>query len=66
MKQYQSFEDIEQDLKRLSLERSIALEQIKLSKNNFTSNLKQKNWFSLVLDLARKYGFYILLKRLIK
>ncbi len=66
MKEYQSFEDIEQDLKRLSIERKIALEQMKLSKNKFTNNLKQKNWLSLVIDVAGKYGFYVLLKRFFK
>ncbi len=66
MKEYQSFEEIEQDLKRLSIERKIALEQMKLSKNKFTNNLKQKNWLSLVIDVAGKYGFYVLLKRFFK
>ncbi|WP_166964955.1 DUF6327 family protein [Yeosuana marina] len=66
MKEYKSFEHIEQDLKRLSLERNIALEQMKLSKNKFTNNLKQKNWLSLVIDVASKYGFYVLLKRFFK
>jgi len=66
MKEYKSFEHIDQDLKRLSLERNIALEQMKLSKNKFTNNLKQKNWLSLVIDVAGKYGFYVLLKRFFK
>lgn len=63
MKEYKSFEHIEQDLKRIRLERNIALEQIKLSKNKFRNNLRQKNWLSVIIDVAGKYGFYIFLKR---
>lgn len=66
MKVYKSFEHIEQDLNRLSLERKIALEQIKLSKNKFTNSLKQKHWLSSVIDVASKYGFYVILKRFFK
>ena len=35
MKTYHSFEQIEGDLKRLSLERQIALEELKIVKNDF-------------------------------
>jgi hypothetical protein len=66
MRKYQSFEDIEQDLKRLNLERNIAWEEIKLSKNKFRNDLKQKNWLSMIVDVAGKYGFYMLLKRFLK
>lgn len=66
MKHYQSFNDIEQDLKRLKLERDIALEEMKLSKNKFKDNLNQKSWLNLVVDVAGKYGFYVLVKRFLK
>ena len=66
MKQYQSFNDIERDLKRLQLERQIALEEIKLSKNKFKDSLSQKNLLNLVIGAAGKYGLYVLLKRFIK
>ena len=66
MKNYQSFNDIEQDLKRLKLERHIALEEMKLSKNKFKDNFSQKNWLNLAVEAAGKYGFYVLFKRFIK
>ena len=64
MRNYQSFNDIEQDLKRLKLERHIALEEMKLSKNKFKDNFSRKNWLNLVIDVAGKYGFYVLIKTL--
>jgi hypothetical protein len=66
MKNYQSFQDIDQDLKRLRLERNIALEKMKLIKNEFKENLKPANWVSTIFNVAGKYGFYMLLKRFIK
>lgn len=66
MKHYQSFNEIEQDLKRLKLERRIALEEMKLSKNKFKDNFSRKSWLDLVIGVAGKYGFYLLIKRFIK
>lgn len=66
MKNYQSFHDIEQDLKRLKLERHIALEEMKLSKNKFKDSFHQNSWLNLAIGVAGKYGFYVLLKRFIK
>ena len=66
MKNYQSFEAVEADLKRLRLERRIALEEINLSKNKFKEQFKQKTWLNLMVDAAEKYGFYVLLKRFLK
>lgn len=66
MKQYQSFEDIETDLKRLDLERSIAIEEMKLLKGEFKDDLKPANWLSTVLNVAGKYSFYVLLKKFLK
>ncbi|GGK20269.1 hypothetical protein GCM10007962_12990 [Yeosuana aromativorans] len=66
MKNYQSFHDIEQDLKRLKLERHIALEEMKLSKNKLKDNFYQNSWLNLAIGVAGKYGFYVLLKRFIK
>jgi hypothetical protein len=66
MKQYQSFEDIETDLKRLNLERKIALEEMKLLKSEFQESLTPINWMQTGLKLAGKYGFYMLLKKFLK
>ena len=66
MREYKSFDDIDQDLKRLNLERKISMEKMKLSKNKFTTNLKQKSWLQVLMDIGGKYGFYLILKRFIR
>ena len=66
MKHYQSFEDIENDLKRLKLERQIALEELKLLKNEYKEDLKPVNWLSPSLKIAGKYGLFFLIKRIFR
>ncbi|WP_417214064.1 DUF6327 family protein [Bizionia sp.] len=66
MKNYESFTDIESDLKRLNLERKIALEEMKLLKTEFKEDLKPSNWLSTLLNLAGKYGLYMIMKRFLK
>lgn len=66
MKNYQTFESIEKDLTRLKLERSIALEEMRLLKNEFKQDLKPANWVSTAFNVAGKYGAYRLLKRFFK
>lgn len=66
MRNYQSFKDIEIDLQRLSLERKIALEEMKLLKTEFKEDLKPSNWVGTLLSIAGKYGLYRLVKRFLK
>lgn len=66
MKEYSSFEEIDQDLKRLNLERQIALEELKLTQNQLKTDLAPLNWLDSVLKVFYKYGFSILLNRLFK
>lgn len=66
MKQYESFDDIEKDLKRLSLERNIALEEMKLLKSEFKDDLKPINWVSTIFSAFGKYGLYAIIKRILK
>ena len=66
MKQFESFQDIETELKRLDLERNIAFEEMKLLKSEFKDDLKPANWLSTTFNVAGKYGFYVLLKRFFK
>ena len=66
MKQFESFQDIETELKRLDLERNIAFEEMKLLKSEFKDDLKPANWVSAIFNVAGKYGFYVLLKRFFK
>lgn len=66
MKTYNSFEEIDYDLKRLKLERQIGLEQLKGVKSEFAESLKPMNWISSILKIAGKYGIFVLLKKLFR
>lgn len=66
MKPYQSFTEIEADLKRLDLERKIAFEEMKLLKTEFKEDLKPANWINTLLNVAGKYGLFILMKKFLK
>ena len=66
MKQYRTFEDIEFDLKRLSLERQIAFEELKGIKGEVKDDLKPLNWLQTLMKYATKYGSYLLLKKIVK
>ncbi|OMP32803.1 MULTISPECIES: DUF6327 family protein [Mangrovimonas] len=64
MKKYSSFAEIEHDLKRLDLERKIALEELKGVKGGLKEDLRPSNWMQLVLNSVGKYGAYLLFKKL--
>jgi len=66
MRAYESFEQIEADLKRLSLERQIGLEELKLVKNDFQDSLKPLNMLKGVFKFASKYGALVLLKKIFR
>ncbi|MFT6959409.1 MAG: hypothetical protein ACJA17_000499 [Polaribacter sp.] len=66
MKRYQNFKEIDSDLKLLSLERQIALEELKIVKNDFEENLRPIGVLSSGLRLVRKYGVLILIKKFFK
>ncbi|WP_204346497.1 hypothetical protein [Psychroserpens algicola] len=66
MKNYTTFEEIEYDLKRLSLERQIALEELKGVKGELKDDLKPVHWMQTVFKYASKYGSLLLLKKIIK
>lgn len=65
MKAYKSFEEIDYDLKRLSLERQIAWEQLKGVKGALKEDMKPFHWVETVLGFASKFGFFYILKRLV-
>lgn len=65
MNRYTTFEDIDQDLKRLKLEREIAWEELKLVKNEYRENLKPINWITSALKITSKYGLIALIRRII-
>jgi len=61
---YNSFQQIENDLKRLKLERDIAWEELKLVKNEYKEDLRPLNWVSSVIKLTSKYGLVVLFKKM--
>lgn len=66
MGKYQSFEDIDKGLKQLSLERDIALEELKIVKNNFGNSLKPAGLLGYAFKILRKYGTLMLVKKIFK
>ncbi|MCG1036052.1 hypothetical protein [Polaribacter sargassicola] len=66
MKTYESFDDIEKELKKLALEKEIALEELKIVKRDFEDVLKPINWLNSTFKFASKYGFFMLLKKVFK
>lgn len=63
-KRYNSFKQIENDLKRLKLERDIAWEELKLVKNEYKEDLRPLNWVSSAIKLTSKYGLIALFKKM--
>lgn len=66
MKTYNSFEDIERDLKRYKLERQIALEELKTLKGEFKEDLQPYNWIKTGYHYASKFGIMLLIKKILK
>ena len=66
MKTYQSFKEIEKDLKRVSLERQIALEELKIVKNDFEESLKPISLLSDAFKVLSKYGALMFIKKIFK
>ncbi|MBU2997726.1 hypothetical protein KO500_14850 [Cellulophaga baltica] len=63
---YTSFEEIEYDLKRLNLERQIAVEQLKSFKVQVQKDLQPLNWIQSGFKVASKLSTVMLLKKLFK
>jgi hypothetical protein len=66
MKTYKSFEEISRDLKLLSLERQIALEELKMVKNDFEESLKPLSMVKNIFTAFGKFGVLMLIKRVFK
>ena len=66
MKSYQNFNQIEKDLKTLSLQRQIAVEELKLVKSDFEDSLKPLSLLKTFVKFAGKYGALIALKKIFK
>jgi hypothetical protein len=58
--------EIERDLEILSLQRQIALEELKIEKNNVEDSLKPVSIIYSVFRTLSKYGFVVLFKKFFK
>ncbi|PIB30450.1 hypothetical protein BFP77_04150 [Maribacter sp. 4U21] len=63
---YTNLEEVEYDLKRLSLEREIALEEIKGLKQDVKEDLSPYSWMSTVMSAVKKYGILYLIRKIIR
>jgi hypothetical protein len=66
MKIYQSFEEINTDLRQLSLEKQIALEELKLVKSDFEESIKPMTLISNVVTALGKFGTLMFIKKIFK
>jgi hypothetical protein len=66
MKTYKSLKELEYDLKRLNLERQIALEELKIATNDIQDSLKPARWVVSISKFLGKYGLWVLLRKIIK
>ncbi|WP_317128656.1 hypothetical protein [Subsaximicrobium wynnwilliamsii] len=64
--QYTNFKQVDHDLKRLNLERKIAVEELKIVKSDYIEALSPYNWLQTGLKFAGKYGVFVLLKKLFR
>lgn len=61
---YSTFKEIEYDLKRLSLERQIVLEELKAIKYEFKEDLRPAGWLDTIVSYISRLGGVILLRKL--
>ncbi|GAA4271989.1 DUF6327 family protein [Aquimarina gracilis] len=65
-KTYTSFKEIEQDLRKLNLQRKIALEEMKLLKFELKEDLQPYQWVSTLLSAIKKYGIFYMIRRIFR
>tara|TARA_R100001086_G_scaffold203043_1_gene119139 strand:+ start:355 stop:549 length:195 start_codon:yes stop_codon:yes gene_type:complete len=63
---YKNFEEVEFHVKRLKLEREIALEELKGIKNDVKQDLSPYNWVSTAISAAKKFGMLYLVRKVVK
>lgn len=66
MKIYQSFEEIDRDLKQVSLERQIAFEELKMVKNDIEESLQPLSLVKSGLSVISKFGTLMFIKKIFK
>lgn len=65
-KLYRSFDEIDRELKKLSLERQIAIEELKGVKSDFEQTLKPINMLTSAFQFVSKYGILLLIKKIFR
>ncbi|WP_281541265.1 hypothetical protein [Maribacter aestuarii] len=63
---YKNFDQVEYDLKRLNLERQIALEEVKSLKGDVKEDLSPYSWVSTVFSAVKKYGILYLIRKVLR
>jgi len=63
MKLYSNFEEIKYDLNKLSLERKIAIEELKVLKGDFQDSMQPMQWVQSVGKVVAKLGAFIIAKK---
>ncbi|WP_282048672.1 hypothetical protein [Maribacter aquivivus] len=63
---YKNFNEIEYNLKRLKLEREIALEELKGLKQDVQEDLSPYNWVSTAFSAAKKFGMLYIMRKVVK
>lgn len=66
MTSYSNFEEINYDLKRLNLERQIALEELKGLKEDVKEDFSAPNWLGTLASFAKRYGIMYLIRKIFK
>lgn len=66
MKSYKSFHEIDLDLKRLNLERKIALEEMKGLKYELHEIMKPYHWIQTGLGAIKRIGIIYLIRKIFK
>lgn len=66
MKTYKTLDDIDYDLKRLTLERNIALEEVKGAKGQFVESLQPAQWMLTGIKILGKVGVMMFVKKLFR
>ena len=65
-KNYNSLEEISNELQLLNLKRKIHLEELKLTKHQIQEDLSPVNWINTGIKAIKKYGILLLLRKIIK
>lgn len=63
---YNNLDEVEYDLKRLNLERQIALEELKGIKYELREDLSPYNWIASSISTIKKFGLWYFIRKIIK